>query len=226
MYSINKEKVYLKPGHHIVLMLFSMLLFTNYAFAQSVIFSSDQWPKRWERAMQHHSINAQLGHPQRQSSNFKRVNHSQKSQQGWGQKSREKGHTRSRTPDYHYQRHNFSRAVPLSNNYSSGYGIAPDLTSGYYTRPVPLYPNVYSGQGLLGYGGYGVPAYGQPGLGLPGLGLPGVGSLYPTPLYMAPGVYSGGIYQGGIYQGGVYPGGIYPGGIYPGGIYQGGIFPW
>jgi len=39
------------------LLVSSVFLLLSHAQAQSIIFSSDQWPKRWERAMQNRAMN-------------------------------------------------------------------------------------------------------------------------------------------------------------------------
>lgn len=185
-----------------VLLILSMFLLLSSVYAQSIIFSSDQWPKRWERAMQHQPMNGHVVPDKMQINNFKRVTYRKKNHQGWGQQRNEKRYSRSRTPEYNYQSYNRHEGAPINNGSNSLYGSPtgyygnsihtyPNMNQGMYPG---MYPNNYSGIYPGTYSGMGMPGYGVPGYGIPGLGLP-----YPAPLYMAPGIYPG-----------VYPGGGYP----------------
>lgn len=177
------------------------LLISGVVQAQPVIFSPDQWPKRWERAMQNQSMSGHFSPAQKPSNSSEQSN-----RQGWGQKSSESRHRRSRTPDYNYEADpsRYRYTVPQYMNYGSypatGYYGSPIATYPYAASPMfpGIYPGIYSGTypgiypGL--YPGLGVPGIAAPGLGVPGLGAPGLimpGVPYSTPLYLGPGIYSG-----------------------------------
>ena len=182
-----------------ILLILSMFLLLDTAYAQSIIFSSDQWPKRWERAMHHQPMNGQVIEEKSRKNNFRKVTHRKKSHQGWGQQRNEKRYTRSRTPEYNYRENGHNQRSYINNGSYIGYGAAPDMATGYYGQDFSVYPNVYQGvyPGAytgLGFPGYGLPGYGVPGYGVPGYGIPGIGLGYPSPFYMAPGMFPGSAY--------------------------------
>ncbi|VAW95614.1 hypothetical protein MNBD_GAMMA23-1141 [hydrothermal vent metagenome] len=165
-----------KQSKQTSLSLVMMFLFLNGSFAQSIIFSSDQWPKRWERTMQQQPMNGYI--IPAKMKNFKNINQPEtRRYQGWGKQQSKQRYQRSRTPDYNYRLRNKYEAVPLSQRYaipeSLNYGGYP--VRGYYGNSMPVYP-MYPGLGLLGSG--------MPGFA--GMGLP-----YASPFYMAPGLYPG-----------------------------------
>ncbi len=164
----------LKHRGQIILSFAMIFLFLNSCFAQPVIFSSDQWPKRWERVMQQQPMNGYIMPVK--SKNFKNVNQpGRRHYQGWGQQQNKQRYQRSRTPDYNYSLHNRYEPVPLSQRYalpeSLSYGRYPVM--GYYRNSMPVYP-MYPGSGL-------------PNPGVPGFS--GMGFPYASPFYMAPGLY-------------------------------------
>lgn len=170
-----------------ILSMLGMFLLLSSVYAQSIIFSSDQWPKRWERAMQYQPMSGHVVPEKIRSNNFKRVTHRKKNHRGWGQQRNEKRYSRSRTPEYNYQSYNRYEGAPVNNGSYPLYGSP----TGYYGNSIPaypgMYPNNYSGIYPGAYSGLGMPGYGVPGYGMPGLG-------FPAPLYMAPGIYPGGGY--------------------------------
>lgn len=169
-----------------ILLMLCMFLLLSSVYAQSIVFSSDQWPKRWERAMHHQPMNGHLEPEKRHRNNFKKVSYREKNHQGWGQQRNKKRYSRSRTPEYNYQSNNMNPGMRLNNNSYSNSG----LTTGNYGNSIPVYPRTYSGFGVPGYGmpGYGVPGYGMPGYGVSGYGVPGYGvSGYGVPGYGVPG---------------------------------------
>ena len=184
------------------LLVSSMFLLLSNVQAQSIIYSSDQWPKRWERAMQHRPMNghsAPVRHQRdRNYSSDKTNGFHQVRHQGWGQQPDEKRHKRSRTPEYNYELHNKYEADPLKQRYAipgslpNSYGYVPYSAPGYYGNGIPAYPYM--------------PANSYPGAypgNYPGLGIPGL--PYATPLYMGPGLYPGMGYPGMGYPGMGYP---------------------
>jgi len=191
------------------LLVSSMFLLLCNAQAQSIIFSSDQWPKRWERAMQKRPMNGNViparfqrdsNYSREKTNGFNTVRH-----QGWGQQPEQTRHKRSRTPEYRNGLHNKYVEDPLKQRYalpesrpnSSGYGRYPAI--GYYGNTIPAYSyipaTIYPG---MGYPNVGYPGVGNPGMGYPGRGYPGMG----------------------------YPGMGYPGMGYPGMGYPGMGYPW
>jgi len=187
-----------------ILLILSMFLLLNTVYAQSIIFSSDQWPKRWERAMHHQPMNGHMVDEKIRKNNFRKVSHREKSHQGWGQRRNEKRYSRSRTPEYNYRENGHNQRSQINNGSYLGYGAAPNPASEYYGRQFSAYPNVYQGvypgsYSGLGFPGYGIPRYGNPGYGIPGYGVPGYGIsgpglAYPSPLHMAPGIFPGSAY--------------------------------
>lgn len=173
----------LKHINQTVLLILGMFLLLSSVSAQSIVFSSDQWPKRWERAMQHQSMSGHVVQGKLKKVNFKRVSYREKNRQGWGQQRNEKHYSRSRTPEYNYQSYPLYGGAPINNG----------LQSGYYGNSIPVYPGIYQGMypGIYPdvYSGLGMPGYGFPGYGMPGLGLG-----YPSPIFMAPGIYPSGGY--------------------------------
>ena len=179
-----------------LMVMLSMFLLLSNVQAQSIIFSSDQWPKRWERAMHKRVLSGEFRPGNNRSSNIRKA-----SNQGWGQQQKEKRNKYSRTPDY-YNNDVAKRfeADPLKQRYSvpqslpyAGYGAYPG--NGYYgTYPVmPLgvhpgtysgaYPGIYSGAYPGLYQGFGGPGFGY---GLPGMGFP-----YSSPFLLSPGLTPG-----------------------------------
>lgn len=177
-----------------ILLILSMFLLLNTVYAQSIIFSSDQWPKRWERAMHHQPMNGHMVNGKIRKTNFRKVSHREKSHQGWGQRRNEKRYSRSRTPEYNYRANNHNQRSQINNRSYIDYGAAPDISTEYYGRQFSTYPNVYQGVYPGTYSGLGFPGYGVPGYGIPGYGIPATGLGYPSPLYMAPGIFPGGAY--------------------------------
>ncbi len=147
-----------------------IFLFLNNIFAQPIIFSSDQWPKRWERVMHYRPMNGYI--TPAKINNFKKVNQSRDDRyQWWGQHQTKQRYQRSRTPEYNYRLYNRYEAIPLNQRYaipeSFNYGAYPN----YYGNVIPAYPVMY------------------PNLGASSIGLPGMVSPYATPFYMAPSLY-------------------------------------
>jgi len=175
-----------------VLSMLGMFMLLASVSAQSVIFSPDQWPKRWERAMHHQPMNGHIVPGKLNRVDFKRVNHRQKNHQGWGQQRDDNRYTRSRTPEYNYQAYNRYERAPIND----GSYLLNRSMPGYYGNAIPNYPNMYQGMypNMYGnnYSGNYPGAYS--GLGMPGYGMPGLGLGYPAPIYMAPGIYPGGAY--------------------------------
>lgn len=167
-----------------------LCVFLSNAFAQSVVYSPDQWPKRWGRAMHHNtmmrgSVNRYRSINGNRSNGYSRTNSPERSkfntgsqrQQGWGQQPEEKRYTRSKTPDYNYRSYSeeFNAApsgLPYSFPGNSYYGVGsvyPPVYQGIY----PAYPNILAPNLVTpGLGGLGFP-YASPLL-MPGLGYPGV----------------------------------------------------
>ena len=185
----------IKTGLFLVI---AMFLLANHVSAQSIIFSSDQWPKRWERAMNDHSMNGFVAPPGNKP--YRRIQADKNSngirkvaqQSGWGKqpdKLRHK-HKRSRTPEYHNGTH---------HNYNV------DTLKQRYALPSTNY-------GLYGHGAYQNYMYGSAVPVIPHLPV----AVYPTPLYGSyPGMYPG-IGMSGWYNApGVYPYGGYPGVGFP-----------
>ncbi len=190
----------IKAFNKYTLAVTGLCVFLTNAYAQSIVYSSDQWPKRWERAMfgkpmmyrnkRGHS-NSYVQPRTVQRSDYKKV--SQRRRQGWGQQPEEKRYTRSKTPDYNYRSYN--------ENFNSAANPQPyAIPGGVYYGVSPAYPSVYPGV---------YPAY--PNILAPNLVTPGLGGLgfpYTTPLLMAPGL----AYPGGSGFIGGYPTGLgYPG---------------
>lgn len=194
----------IKTSKHIrvnTLLISGMFLLLSNVQAQSIIFSSDQWPKRWERAMQNqpmngHLVSARQNRKGNSSSNkkngFQKVTH-----QGWGQQPDKKRHKRSRTPEYNYELNNRYNVDPLAQRYALPgalpYSSAPYVAPGYIGNTVPAHP--YISNGLY------------PGV-YPGIGVPGM--PYTTPYYMGPGLYPNHVYSSPGYPGPGYPGMGYP----------------
>lgn len=177
-----------------ILLILSMFLLLNTVYAQSIIFSSDQWPKRWERAMHHQPMNGHMVDGKIRKNNYRKVSHRERSHQGWGQQRNQKRY--SRTPEYNYRANAHNQRTHINNGSYLGYGAARDPASEYYGRQFSAYPNVYQGVYPGSYSGLGFPSYGNPGYGIPGYGVPGYGIQggglsYPSPLYMAPGIFPG-----------------------------------
>jgi len=197
-----------------VMLMMLMFLLLKTVDAQPLVFSSDQWPKRWGRAMNTPDMSEYFSQQRERQKNYQK-NYQRKSQrknasaamktshQGWGQQQpKEFRNKRSQTPDYrknYYQRDESDYlkrryAVPESMPYSSAYGAYP-LNGFYgaspysYSAPYTgLYPYSYPGLYTGGYPGVGVPGL---GLGIPGLGVPGLGFPYSSPFLMAPGITPG-----------------------------------
>lgn len=193
----------LKTFKHIktgLFLMLAMILLLNNVFAQSVIFSSDKWPKRWERAMNQHFMNGPVV-PIRQrnyeNNSVNARNGIQKvaQQGGWGKQPEKMRHEhkRSRTPEYHNGTHYRYDEDPLKRRYALpdpqygiyGHGAYPH---GYYGSTVPVIPHLPAAV-------YPAPIYGSypgvyPGI-YPGLGMPG--------MYSAPGLYPFGGYPGNGY---------------------------
>lgn len=177
------------------------LLLSGNVSAQSIIFSSEQWPKRWERAMKNVSLNGHVVPPrQRERTRYRQGDikqdfHMAAQQGGWGkppQRMRHE-HKRSRTPEYHNGTHFRQDDDPVKRRYALpntqqnlyGYSAYPNsyYGNGSYMTGVPVVPHlpaaiypapVYGGYPGL-YRGVGIPGfYGAPGL-YPFSGYPGVG---------------------------------------------------
>lgn len=186
----------IKTSKHIrlnTLLISGMFLLLSNVQAQSIVFSSDQWPKRWERAMQHKPMNGSVVSTTNRGNslaNNTRSSYQKVSHQGWGQQPDSKRHKRSRTPEYDYElnkRYDVDPlkqryALPGASRYSPGY--APYATPGYLGNTVPAHP--YISNGLY------------PGV-YPGIGVPGM--PYTTPYYMGPGLYPNMGYPGFGYPG-------------------------
>jgi len=185
--------------------------FLNNVYAQSIVFSSDQWPKRWERAMMHRPMNGHVAteYAGNRTANFKNANRAgfkqvsnrnRNLQQGWGQQPEQQRYKRSNTPEYNYQSQNNRfegmslqqrYAIPNANQGVTHYGVNP--IAGYYGGLIPGYSNVASPFYNGVYPGYAYPNILAPGLVAPGFG--GLGFPYgTTPLLMGPGLgYPGGL---------------------------------
>ena len=190
---ILKVMAMIKTFKHIrikLMMMVVMFLSFTSVQAQAILFSSDQWPKRWGRAMNHQTLSGHIMPAKRKPADIKKV-----SQQSWGQQQNDKRRKRSRTPDYNGGTYERYEADPLKRRYavprpfygtspySSGYGLNP--MNGYYGNyPAMGYPGTYPGL----YQGLGVPGL---GVGIPGLGVPGLGFPYSSPFLLAPGMTPG-----------------------------------
>lgn len=159
-------------------LVISTFCLLNNVQAQSIIFSPDQWPKRWERAMNSQPMHGRIMQGKNNQADFKKVD-----SQGWGQQQNVKRYSRSRTPDY------YNGGVRLQNE--------SDLLKRRYDTPGSMsYAGVYSA--YPGNSNYGYmplnryPGFNQ-GMGLPlyGIGVPGIGFPYAQPFFMAPGLTPG-----------------------------------
>lgn len=158
-----------------VLMTSVFLLFSS-AHAQPVLFSSDQWSKRWARAMNHQMSSVKLAH-----SSINKVSH-----QGWGQQPNEKRKTRSRTPDYkngfydRYESDALKRRYAVPESYSgswpNSFGYEPYTRGRYYGNYPLMSPTIYPGT--------------YPGLHQ-GMGAPVTGFPFSSPFLLAPGLTPG-----------------------------------
>ena len=199
---------------NILLMMLMFLLFKT-ADAQPLVFSSDQWPERWGRAMNKPDMSEYFFQQRERQRNLQR-NTQRRSQgkasvggiktnhQGWGQQPKEIRNKRSQTPDYsknYYQSEDSDYlkrryAIPQSLPYSSAYGAYP--LNNYYGASPYLYSAPYGGMypyaGMYPgsypgiYPGIGISGL---GLGVPGLGVPGLGFPYSSPYLLAPGLTPG-----------------------------------
>ena len=167
--------------YQVASLMLMMLFFNHYTAAQSIIFSSDQWPKRWERAMHHQPMNGRFEVPRHfNKQDFRQVNQTKKKVQGWGKQRSENHYKRSRTPDYNYQTYKQFRyqQYPLygygQNHYQSSLATPYHFGNG-------IYPHSYSPLGLVGYP------------------LSAMGLSYPSPLFMAPGLHPGGLTHNVVY---------------------------
>lgn len=185
-----KTFIHIKQTGLFILMVFLVL---QHAAAQPIIFSPDQWPKRWERVMQYPSMTvaARSVH----DNSMRRVNESSRVRyQGWGQQKNIQRHQRSHTPEYNYQLYKRYEPVPLSQRYAlpESFNYTGYPLTGLYGSPLPVYPPLYSAGYPSVYPGFypgAYPGWGMTGMGVPG--LPGTGLPYATPLYLAPGLYPG-----------------------------------
>lgn len=189
-----------------LMLMMVMFLLLKTVDAQPLVFSSDQWPKRWGRAMNKPDMSEFFSQQRERQKNIQKKSQRKNtadvmktSHQGWGQKQPEEfRNQRSKTPDYgknYYQRDESEflkrrYAVPESMPYISGYGAYP-LNNFYGASPY-LYSAPYGGVYPYSYPGI-YPGSGVPGLGLgiPGLGVPGLGFPYSSPYLMAPGITPG-----------------------------------
>lgn len=167
------------------ILLASMLLFISSANAQPVLFSSDQWPKRWGRVMNHQMPNTWSSSEKRMHKGMSKVSH-----QGWGQQKIEKRNKRSRTPNYNdgnynrYENDALKRryAVPEAYRNNRPYYLMNDRYSqgnyyeNYYGNNQQMPRMNYSG----GYSG------GYPGMGFPAMGFP-----FSSQFLLAPGLTPG-----------------------------------
>lgn len=187
-----------------LMMLMFLLLKT--VDAQPLVFSSDQWPKRWSRAMNKPDMSEYFSQQQERQRNYQRKAERKNtsaaikiSHQGWGQQQPEEfRNKRSLTPDYkknYYQRDESDYlkrryALPESMPYLSPYGAYP--FNNFYGASPYLYSAPYNGLYPFSYPGI-YPGIGVPGLGIgvPGLGVPGIGFPYSSPFLMAPGITPG-----------------------------------
>lgn len=162
-----------------------MFLLLHGVQAQPINFSSDHWPKRWERAMNRADMTGYFSRSNRKSTETKKASH-----QGWGQQPKEKRNRRSKTPEYsnggyenRYENDFLRRryAIPESMSYSSGYGGYPmnNYYGHYSVMPSAFYQGVYPGN----YPGVFPGVY--PGL-YPGMGVPGLGFPFSSPFLLAP----------------------------------------
>ena len=181
------------------MIVISALLIVNTVYAQSVIFSSDQWPKRWERVMKHRPFNGHNGQRQledkgfnlvdNRSDRFKKINHRENRRvQRWGQQPEQRRHKRSQTPEYNYQtyrhqldgvsqRQRYAIDPVLNRNYLSNSNYYRNFNSNYSGMGMSTYPTVYPEY----YSGFGAPNIVTPGFG-------GYGAPYTEPLLMGQGI--------------------------------------
>lgn len=162
-----------------VLMLCTLLLFGN-VYAQPIVFSSDQWSKRWGRAMKHQPPSVKLAH-----ANVNKLN-----RQGWGKRRKERTNKHRRTPDYNNRFYDHNESDVLERRYAvpesylgsrqNTYGYEPYSRNNYYGNypmvPPMVYPGSYSGV--------------YPG-SYPGLGMPNMGFPFSSPFLLAPGLTPG-----------------------------------
>ena len=191
------------------LLISAMFLLLNNVYAQSVVFSSDNWPKRWERAMNKTSLNgfiAPVGqrdrYRSRQGGND--LQNVAQQQGGWGKQPEkmQHKHKRSRTPEYHngsqrrYDEDPLKQRYAIPNTSANVYGYGIPSANPYYGTMAPVIPHI--------------PAVAYPGAVYPGAiygGYPGIypGVPYSTPFNSMPGFYPGSGYPGAVYPGFGYP---------------------
>ena len=154
-----------------VFVMMVLCLFFKAVNAQPVIFSSDQWPKRWGRAMHHQPVNGHLRTESREVRSGKKA-----SQQGWGNRKKETRRKYRRTPDYN---------APAYRRYEED-----ELRSRYAVPELLMYSRVPSGYPLNSYAPV-IPPLMYPGAYsgfYPGIGVPMMGAPYTSPFLMAPGM--------------------------------------
>lgn len=158
-----------------ILMMCTLLLFGN-AHAQSIVFSSDQWPKRWGRAMNHQMPSVKLAHASENNMN----------RQGWGQRRNETTNKRRRTPDYNNRFYDRNESDALKRRYAvpetylgsrrNTFGYEPYSRNNYYGNYPMMPPMTYPGS--------------FPGM-YQGFGVPGIGFPFSSPFLLAPGLTPG-----------------------------------
>lgn len=161
-------------------------LLASAVFAQSVIFSPDQWPKRWERVMQHQPMNGYIKNNIGKQNKIWRARdnrvdyHQNRSRQSWGQQPKVERNNRSRVPEYAYRSYNRNNWYTSASQYYQPYK-APVIVSSYPLLPSPLtfgsgfnsslvYPN-------LNYSSLALPGFAYPDSAYTGLVIPGI--IYP-----------------------------------------------
>lgn len=145
-----------------LLLMLTSYLFASNVYAQSILYSSDQWPKRWERAMQHQPMNVYENNSYVRGRSYQKINYRTNPPiQSWGRKVDNNAYARSRVPEYNY------RGLYRHNAYFS---LAQQR---YPALPAP----VLLGHGLNGnvsYGGFNNLGLIYPGIGFAGLVSPNI----------------------------------------------------
>ena len=177
----------LKHNRVWTIFLIFVLLLMNNALAQPVIYSSDQLPSRWERAMNNRTMNGFIKPVSEHFYSYEKNDASRKT--GWGRPPEKLRHKykRSRTPEYGNGSYLDYKEDPLKRRYALPepfpvYGYSAHTGNYYGTHvpvppqlPVAVYPGIYSVGSPVGYPGYGLPNF-YPGTGIyPYGGFPGMG---------------------------------------------------
>lgn len=196
--------------NHILKTLLALVLIMaiQSVMAQAVVFSSDQWPKRWGRVMHSQPMSGFINNTTQ--SGFKKVSYRQEKSRRptWGKQTTKQRATYSQTPEYNYKHYPIAQQ-PVYSRYNYPMNYAPAYPSNFlgaypmlggYGAPMsPMgvpslliepthYPSMYA------------PVMGNPNLGYPmgylpygAQGVSNANQYYPVQNYRAP-AYSRGMY--------------------------------